>query len=305
MKKLIIAGGSGFLGNGLINYFEKDFEEIVILTRSSKNNFKNVRYVVWDAEHLGDWVKELEYADVIINMCGKSVDCRYTDTNKALIISSRVNSTNAIGKAIEQCQHPPGLWMNAASATIYKHSETEQMSEIKNEYGSGFSVEVCKAWEKAFYSFNSANTRKINLRITMVMGRTGGVFPVLSNLVKKGLGGTMGNGRQMVSWIHIDDLCRMLRWLIENKGTNGNYNLAAPVPITNKDLMSLLRKAYGVSIGLPAFKWMLEIGAFFLRTETELILKSRNVIPARAEKEGFEFLFRDMHTCVKDLIKEK
>ncbi len=298
MKKLIIAGGTGFLGQELTKKFENSFDEIVILSRGKNKISKNVKYLNWDAKAFGNWCNELEGATVVINLCGKSVDCRYTEKNKALIFSSRLKSTKIIGEAIQKCKTPPGLWINGASATIYKHSETEPMTEAAGEIGTGFSIEVCKAWEKVFDDFQLPHTRKVNLRISMVLGKTGGVFPALMNVVKKGIGGAMGKGTQQVSWIHIDDFCNMVKWIIETESVKGIYNSVAPNPVKNKELMQLLRKKAGVKFGLPATAWMLEIGAFFMRTETELILKSRYSYPERALNEGFVF----KHTTIEDCL---
>ncbi len=301
MKKLVIAGGSGFLGDALIHYFNGKFDEYIVLTRSPKKNYANVKHVLWDAKTLGDWSQHLEGADCVINLCGRSVDCRYTDKNKALIFSSRLDSTAILGKAIANCKDAPKVWMNAASATYYRYSEDKVMTEIDGEAGEGFSVEVCKAWEKVFNEALTPNTRKINLRISMVMGKNAGVFPVLRKLTKRFLGGKMGSGTQFVSWIHVEDFCRMVEWLINNKNAAGPYNVAAPHPIRNNDMMKVYRKVLGVPFGLPATEWMLAIGAFFMGTETELVLKSRNVISDRAMKEGFEFKFKTMEECVKNL----
>lgn len=301
MKKLVIAGGSGFLGDALIHYFGNKFDEYIILTRTPHKNTTKVKFVLWDAKNLDDWKQYLEGAECVINLCGRSVDCRYTDENKALIFSSRLDSTAILGKAIAACKNPPKIWMNAASATYYRYSEDKVMTEIDGEVGEGFSVEVCKAWEKVFNEAQTPNTRKINLRISMVMGKNAGVFPVLRKLTKRFLGGKMGSGMQYVSWIHQEDFCRLVEWLINNKNAAGPYNVAAPNPIRNKDMMAIYRKALNISFGLPAAEWMLEIGAFFIKTETELILKSRNVISDRAMKEGFEFKFRTMEECVKNL----
>jgi uncharacterized protein (TIGR01777 family) len=193
------------------------------------------------------------------------------------------------------------VWINGASATIYRHSETEPMTERTGETGSGFSIEVCKAWEKIFDDFKLPATRKVNLRMAMVMGKTGGVFPELMGIVKKGLGGTMGKGTQQVSWIHIDDFCRMVEWSIETKSVQGIYNSVAPKPVSNKALMKQLRKKAEMPFGLPAAAWMLEIGAFFIGTETELILKSRYSYPERALKEGFQFKHQTIESCLSDL----
>lgn len=301
MKKLIIAGGTGFLGKALISKYEYEFDEIVILSRSTNAQLKNVRYLQWDAKSTGSWCTELEGATAIINLCGKSVDCRYTEKNKALIFSSRLDSTQIIGEAILKCINPPKLWINGASATIYAHSEHTRQTELSTEIGSGFSVEVCKAWEKVFNDFTLPNTRKVNLRISMVMGQGGGVFPVLMNMSAKGLGGTMGKGTQQVSWIHIDDFCNLVKWVIDNNDVVGVYNVVAPNPITNKNMMALFRKKVQVKIGLPATEWMLKIGAFFIGTETELILKSRYSYPEKALNEGFSFNYQTFQECLDNL----
>ena len=301
MKKLIIAGGTGFLGKALISKYEHDFDEIIILSRSANTQLKNVRYVQWDAKSFGSWCSELEGATAIINLCGKSVDCRYTEKNKALIFSSRLDSTQIIGEAILKCINPPTLWINGASATIYAHSENKRRTELSTEIGSGFSVEVCKAWENVFNEFTLPNTRKVNLRISMVMGREGGVFPVLMGMTAKGLGGTMGKGTQQVSWVHIDDFCNFVNRVIDRDDVVGVYNVVAPNPITNKNMMALFRKKVHVKIGLPATEWMLKIGAILIGTETELILKSRYSYPEKALSEGFLFKYKTFQECLDNL----
>ncbi|MBA3680610.1 MAG: TIGR01777 family protein [Bacteroidetes bacterium] len=303
MKKIVIAGGSGFLGQALSLHFKNEFDEIIILSRQKNKQNGNIKYLQWDAKTFGDWCAELEGAEAVINLCGKSVDCRYTEKNRKEILASRIDSTKIIGDAIAKCTEPPKLWLNGASATIYRNSLDTPMSESSGEIGSGFSVDVCKAWEKVFDDLKLSNTRKIDLRISLVFGTTGGVLPTLLNVVKKGIGGKMGSGKQQVSWIHINDFCRMISWLIENKTSNGIYNVVAPEPVTNASLMSLLRKKAGVSIGLPATAWMLEIGAFFIRTETELILKSRYIVPERLMKEGFKFRFNTIEDCISAFEK--
>lgn len=301
MKKLVIAGGTGFLGQALIEYFKHNADEVVILTRSMSKTVGPVRYISWDARTRGSWCAELEGATAVINLCGKSVDCRYTEQNKALIFSSRLASTAVIGEAMLRCNVPPQIWINGASATVYRHSETEPMTEREGTFGTGFSVEVCKAWENIFNDYDLPATRKINLRISMVMGNSGGVYPALMNIVRKGLGGTMGKGTQQVSWIHITDFCRMISWCIDHPEVQGVYNAVAPNPVTNKVLMQKLRKKAFIAFGLPATSWMLEIGAFFIRTETELILKSRYSYPERALAEGFTFQCTTIDTCLSEL----
>ena len=301
MKKLIIAGGTGFLGQALIKHFELDYDEIVVLSRSERKTEKKVKYLTWDARSFGSWCNELEGATAIINLCGKSVDCRYTKKNKALIFSSRLESTDIIGRAILKCKTPPLVWINGASATIYRHSETEPMTEATGEIGTGFSIDVCKAWEIMFNKFHLPATRKVNMRISMVMGKTGGVFPALMAVVKKGIGGTMGKGTQQVSWIHIDDFCNMVQWIIGTETVSGVYNSVSPVPVTNAVLMKLLRYKAGVKIGLPATEWMLKIGAFFIGTETELILKSRYSYPEKALNEGVTFKYKTIEEALTGL----
>ena len=301
MNKLILAGGTGFLGQAIIRRFRSSFSEIVVLSRGRERTDKNVRYLHWDGKTPGKWTEEMDGCDVLINLTGKSVDCRYTEENKAEIISSRVNATKVLGEAVKNAQDPPKIWMNAASATIYRHAEDTVQDEFSGEIGEGFSVNVCQVWEKAFTDVFLTKTKKITLRISMVMGKGGGVFPVMSKLVRAGLGGKMGDGKQFISWIHEEDFLRILEWFIAQEIKEGAYNIAAPEPVRNKDFMRLMREHLHVRIGLPASAWMLEIGALFIRTETELILKSRRVAPTRLLKEGFEFRFPDADSAIKDL----
>lgn len=304
IKKLILAGGTGFLGQAIINRFNRKEMQIIVFSRGKTHEENNVQYIHWDGKTIGEWAKELEGADVLINLTGKSVDCRYTEKNKAEIISSRVNATRILGEAINKTRNPPKVWLNAASATIYRHSEDKSMDEFTGEIGTGFSVGVCLAWEKSFNEIINPETRKIAMRISMVMGKKGGVFPVLSKLVNAGLGGKMGTGKQFVSWIHEEDFLNALEWLINNEKAEGAYNFAAPDPIPNKEFMSLLRKKLNVKIGLPSTKWMMEIGAFFIRTETELILKSRKVVPGRLLKEGFVFKYPTAEQALTNLLEK-
>lgn len=302
MNKLIIAGGTGFLGDALVHHYS-DVKEIVVLTRGATRQMNNVRYVKWDGVTLGGWEKELENADALINLTGKSVDCRYTEANKAEIVSSRVNATRILVKAVNNCQCPPKVWLNAASATIYRAAEDRAMDEYTGEMGSGFSVEVCKSWEAAFTREETPRTRKVILRISMILGKGGGVIPVLSKLTKLGLGGTMGSGKQYISWMHEHDFVKAVDWLIQNEKAEGAYNMAAPDPLPNKEFMKRMRSLLHRSIGLPATAWMLEIGALFLRTETELVLKSRRVMPARLLKEGFVFDYPTTEGALRNLLQ--
>lgn len=306
--KIILAGGSGFIGQALINHWKDRPVEVVVLSRKAYTAHDRVRYVVWDGETSGTWVTELDGADVLINLAGKSVDCRYTEHNKHLILRSRIDSTTVLGEAIRRANNPPRLWINSASATIYRHAPDRQMDELTgdlndNQPSHKFSMDVCKAWEHAFWAADVPDSvRKVALRMAIVLGREGGVLPVLKRLTRLGLGGTMGRGDQFMSWLHERDLTRMIDFIIENDRIEGTYNGSAPNPIRNRDFMALIRRALGVPIGLPATEWMLEIGAFFLRTETELVLKSRNVVPKKLLDSGFQFSFPHAKDAVLDLV---
>lgn len=302
LNKLILAGGTGFLGQAIIDKFNNSGTQIIVLTRGPERQEKQITYLNWDGKTLGKWAEALDGANVLINLTGKSVDCRYTEKNKAEIISSRVDATRVLALAINKANHPPAVWLNCASATIYRYTEDKPMDELTGEIGSGFSVEVCKKWEASFAESLTPETKKIALRISMVLGKGGGVLPVLKKLVNVGLGGTMGSGNQYISWIHEEDFINVLMWLIENENAKGCYNLAAPQPVRNIDFMKTFRQILNKKIGLPATKWMLEIGAFFLRTETELVLKSRRVVPTRLLSEGFTFQYPQMEKALKNLL---
>jgi uncharacterized protein (TIGR01777 family) len=305
-KRIILAGGSGFLGNALAKRFCERGNEVVVLTRSPRVRTDGVKEVVWDGKALGDWVKFVDGAEVVVNLAGRSVDCRYAEANRRVIIASRVDSTRVLGEAMAGCARPPRVWLNSSSATIYRHTfdramdengETGATPEAKDE----FSIEVIRQWEHALDEARSPATRKVALRITLVLGEDGGVFPMLRRLARFGLGGRMGSGKQFVSWIHIEDFCRAVEWLIARDDLRGPVNLAAPNPLPNREMMRLLRAACRAPSGLPATEWMLEVGAFFLRTETELILKSRRVVPGRLLASGFQFQFPKLEEALRDI----
>ena len=260
------------------------------------------RSVPWDGKNAGPWIDELDGADVVINLPGRSVNCRYNEKNRREILESRVDSVRAIGNAIKKVKRPPNVWLQAATATIYAHrfdSPNDEFSGIigGNEPGSPetwrFSIDVAKAWEAAVEAVGPLpNTRVIVMRSAMTMSPDrGGIFATLLGLVRLGLGGKAGNGRQFVSWIHEDDFVRVIKWFIDRQDLAGVVNVCSPNPLPNAEFMRELRRAWGMLIGLPAATWMLEIGAVFIRTETELILKSRRVVPARLLQHGFEFRF--------------
>ena len=304
--RIILAGGSGLLGQLLARRFRARGDDVVVLTRHPQTG-RGAREMAWDGATIGPWASEVEGAAAVINLAGRSVDCRYHERNRRLIWDSRVNSTRVLGEAIARCVVPPPVWLNASTATIYKHSLDRPMDEATGTIGAtpeakdGFSVAVAQAWEQTLDAAAAPATRKVALRVAMVLGRDGGVLPVLRRLVRLGLGGSMAGGRQFMSWIHEDDFGRAIEWLLEHDDMAGPVNLAAPEPLPNAEFMRQLRAACGVPFGLPAARWMLEAGAVFLRTETELILKSRRVVPGRLTAAGFAFRHPQLADALADL----
>jgi uncharacterized protein (TIGR01777 family) len=303
MKKLIIAGGTGFLGGVLTEHFSPSFDEIVLLSRKPKPTKDKIRTVVWDAKSLGPWHTELDGATVLINMTGRSVDCRYTTKNKADILHSRVDATLVLGMAIAKIKNPPTTWLNSSTATIYRHSTDVLMDEEHGEIGCGFSVDVATAWEKAFFNSPTPNTRKVALRTSIVLGKNGGALLPIKRLTQLGLGGKQGNGKQKFSWIHEIDFAQSIAFILDHASLEGPINIVAPSPSTNSKLMKLMRNYLQIPFGLPASKGLLEIGARIIRTETELILKSRNVIPTRLLDAGYSFSYCTLETALKNLLK--
>lgn len=297
--KIIIAAGTGFLGKNLEEYFTQKGEQVYILTRNPKR--KNE--IFWDAKTLGEWKNSLENSDVLINLAGKSVDCRYTDKNKKEIYSSRIESTKVLQQAVDLCTNKPKIWLNASSATIYIHSEKQLNTEQNGIIGDDFSMNICKSWESEFFRFKTQHVRKAALRTSIVLGNNGGAFPKLKMLTKTGLGGKQGRGDQKISWIHIDDFCRAVELIIKNENLTGEINITAPDPVSNNDFMRILRKEMKVPFGLNTAVWQLEIASAVMGTETELLLKSRNVYPEILIKNGFSFNYRDVEKAFKDLIK--
>jgi uncharacterized protein (TIGR01777 family) len=302
MNKIVIAAGTGFLGQVLANYFKNTAAEIVILTRGKSAYRDGVKYVSWNATTFTGWEIELEDADVLINLAGKSVDCRYTDANKREIYDSRINSTSVLNLAVQMCRNPPKDWLNSSTATIYRHSTDKQMDEYTGEIGDNFSMNIAKSWEQTFFEIDTPKTKKTALRTSIVIGKKGGAFLPLKNLTKMGFGGKQGNGRQFVSWIHELDFARAIDFIIQNQMV-GPVNVVAPQPIRNADFMAQLRQALHVPGGFPISKGMLEFGARIIGTETELVLKSRNVIPKRLLENGFQFTFTEPLDAFKNLVK--
>jgi len=313
-KKIVIAGGSGFIGQELTNYFGVD-NEIIILTRELQHHktnafgenhvssevLKNTRYVKWDGKTTGAWVNELNGAAVLINLAGKTVNCRYNEKNKKEIFDSRTETVKILGAAIQMVSQPPQLWINAASATIYPHATNAPRDENFTAFAGDFSVQVCQLWEKTFYEQQTPATRKVALRMAITLG-AGGVMTLYFNLLKFGLGGPQGSGKQMYSWVHVTDTCRMMEWIYEHTALEGTFNCVSPNAVTNAVFMQTLRKQTGHIIGLPAFSWMLAIGARLIGTEPELVLKSRWVLPTKIVQSGFSFQYPDIEMAFKEII---
>lgn len=276
--RIVISGGSGFLGTVLANFFEAQGTEVVILTRNPKARRASCREVTWDGTSVGDWRKELEGARALINLAGVSVNCRYHSRNRKRLLNSRLNSTRVLGEAIARCNKPPPVWLNSSTATIYKHTfgpAWDEAGEIGGcvEAKDIFSVHIATEWERVFNEARTPHTRKVALRSAMVLGHgKNSVLPNLRRLAKLGLGGSLAGGRQFVSWIHQEDFCNAVEWVIEHDTLSGPVNLAAPNPVTNAEFMAAIRKVCRAPFGLPASRWMLEVGAFVLRTETELLI---------------------------------
>ena len=311
--KIVIPGGSGQIGTLLSRAFHAAGHEVVVLSRQPRR--ADWRTAEWDAETPDDWTAELEGADAVINLAGRSVNCRYTAENRRLIMESRVKSTRIVGEAIAQASHPPRVWLQASTATLYAHRYDAPNDEATGLIGGSepkapstwrFSVDVARAWEQALNDSVTPRTRKVLMRSAMIMSPDrGGIFDTLLNLVRLGLGGRVGDGRQYVSWIHDQDFVRAVSWLIEHEELAGVVNLASPNPLPYAAFMRTLRSAWGMPVGLPATRWMVEIGTFLLRTESELVLKSRRVIPGRLLQAGFTFQYPTWKEAALDLCQRR
>jgi uncharacterized protein len=309
--KIVIPGGSGQVGTILARAFHDEGHDVAVLSR--RPVARPWRVVAWDGVTVGPWLDELDGCDMVINMAGRSVNCRYNSINRTEILDSRVLSTRVIGRAISQSIDPPRLWLQASTATIYAHRYDRANDERTGEIGGNepgvpatwkFSIDVALAWEHEFNEAAAARTRKVALRSAIVMSpQRGGTFDTLLALVRRGLGGPAGDGRQFVSWIHDVDFIEAVRWLIAHDDVDGVVNIASPNPLPNAEFMRALRAVAGVSVGLAASRWMLEIGARFMRTETELILKSRRVVPGKLLEHGFTFQHPHWADAAADLYR--
>jgi uncharacterized protein (TIGR01777 family) len=310
--RVVIPGGSGQLGQILAAHLHGKGDDVTVIARNPDPRVP-WRSIVWDGRTLGPWATAFDGADLVINLAGRSVNCRYTAENSRIIKESRTETTRLVGQAIANATRPPPLWMNASTATIYRHTFDRAMDEATGELGGNepdaprtwrFSIDVAKSWEDAFFEAVAPQTRKIALRCAIVMGpQRGGTFDILLGLVRRGLGGTMGSGKQFFSWVHDADLCRSIDFLVARDYLDGIVNISAPNPLPNREFMRILREAWGARIGLPATEWMIEVGTFFMRSESELVLKSRRVIPTRLLEAGFAFEFRNWPEAAADLTR--
>jgi uncharacterized protein (TIGR01777 family) len=311
-RRVVLAGGFGQVGRVLARHFHSLGDSVVVLTRKPID--EPCQCTKWDGVTIGPWIEALNNADLVINLAGRSVNCRYNSRNRREILESRLKSTEILGRAIQQVPHPPRLWLNASTATIYRHALDRPMDEFTGEIDIvqpnapstwNFSIEVATRWEGTFFKPDTPRTRKVAMRSAMVMSPDrGGIFDTLLALVRFGLGGSSGSGKQFVSWIHEADFVNAIEFLIGYEKMMGCVNLASPHPLPNAQFMRVIREAWGIDLGLPATDWTLEIGAIFLRTETELILKSRRVVPGRLLQSGFSFQFPEWPAAAKQLVDQ-
>lgn len=308
--RIVIPGGNGQVGRLLARHFHAQGHSVTVLSRHPHSAPWSV--VAWDGRTSGLWMKVLEGADACINLAGRSVNCRYTSANRSRMYESRIVSTSLLNQVISSLQHPPRVWLNASTATIYRHALDRPMDEATGELGGGepgaprrwdFSIHIAKDWEEAFFATSTPATRKVALRSAIIFHPDpGSPFALLSRLVRLGLGGASGSGRQFVSWIHDADFLRAVDLLLNDDSWSGVVNIAAPNPLPNREFMRALRRAWVMPFGLPATSWMIEAAAPFLRTESELVLKSRRVLPGRLLAAGFPFQFPEWHAAASDLV---
>ena len=312
--RIVIPGGTGQVGTVLARAFHGAGHEVIVLSRRPQPEVWGV--IAWDGRTLGDWANVIDGSDVVVNLTGRSVNCRYTPANRRELLESRILSTRVIGRAIDGARQPPAVWLQASTATIYAHRYDAANDEGSGIIGGGepdvprtwaFSIDVARAWERTFAEAATPRTRKIALRSAMTMTPhpgANGIFDTLMWLVRNGLGGSAGDGRQFMSWVHHRDFVRSLLWLIERDDIAGVVNISSPYPLPNAEFMRILREVAGQRFGLPATKLMLEAGAVFLRTQMSLILKSRRVVPGRLLASGFTFDYPHWADAARDLYEE-
>lgn len=301
MKKVIIAGGTGFIGKYLSKYFLKKGFEVVILSRGKSKTENQIRYVNWDGKNLSEWKNELENSFLLINLSGKSVAVRHTPKNKKEVLNSRIDSTKVLNEAVSLCKNPPKYWLNSSGATIYKTSFSESRDEYFTEKEDEFLTDIILAWEEEFFKNPNPKIKKLALRTSVVLGKSGDTFEKLNTLSKFGLGGKQGSGKQIMSWIHIEDFARIIEFSIE-KNIEGFVNMASPNPVPNSEMMRAFRKANNIPFGVPTPEFLLKIGTKIIGIEPDFVLKSYNVISKRLEENGFEFKFPTIDKALENLI---
>ncbi|WP_320537424.1 TIGR01777 family oxidoreductase [Pseudarthrobacter sp. IC2-21] len=298
-QTVVLAGASGFIGRYLRARFERDGWAVRTIGRRVTTG--TATSAGWNDD--GAIARVLDGTDLLVNLAGRSVHCRYNARNKAAILDSRVATTAALGRALARCQAPPSCWLNASTGTIYRHADDRPQAEADGELGSGFSVDVARAWEAALAAADTPGTRKIPLRIAIVLGPGGGALRPFATLARLGLGGHMGPGGQKFSWIHVEDLYRAVRFLHARTDISGPVNVASPDVVGNRELMRLVRRAYGARLGIPTPEWLLRLGAVLIRTETELVLKSRWVQPQKLIDAGFIFRQPELGRALLSITK--
>ena len=316
-RRVVIAGASGFIGQYLARAFSADGDSVAMIGRSASGARWGNTAAITDL---------LDGADVLINLAGKSVNCRYNAANRAEIMRSRIDTTRELAAAIRDCDTPPPLWINASTATIYRHSEDRPMTESTGELGTGFSANIATSWEREFFKASLPRTRRIALRMAIVLGDGSAMIPLIM-LTRFGLGGPQRDGRwfstlerrregtfhqfrarggrQKFSWVHIEDVLGSIRFLIGRDGIDGIVNVSSPNPTDNRTFMKTLRSVLHVPFGLPAFRWMLELGSAAIRTETELVLKSRWVIPERLVSDGYQFAYPELEPALSQIVASR
>ena len=301
MRKIVVPGGSGFLGKSLRRFLPENSWEMVVLSRNPGPGGPALREAAWDGRNIGEWAQHLEGASAVVNLAGKSINCRFTPENRAAILSSRIDAVKAVGEAVRRCSSPPRVWIQAAAVGFYGDAG-DRVCEEASGPGQGFFPEICQAWEGAFLREELPTTQKVILRIGPVLGRGGGALEKLSGLARRGLGGAVGSGNQWLSWIHADDLNRMIGWALESPEVEGAYNAVAPHPATNRDFMGSLRRALGVRFGLPAPAFAVKLGSRFLGVDPSLALEGQRCRPARSLSQGFGFEHPDLPEALENLL---
>jgi uncharacterized protein (TIGR01777 family) len=303
VKTIILAGGSGFLGQSAAVFFKDKGYAVTILSRQPGRSADGIDYVQWDGKNSGPWEKTMEGADAVINFTGKSVNCIYNDANKAEIIASRIDSVKAIANAINKAAHPPALLIQAASLAIY--GNTKDICTESAPHGEGFSVEVCEQWEEAFFKHHTPS-RKVLLRIGFALGKDGGALEPLVKLTNYYLGGTIGKGDQYISWLHVDDLNSMYEFMMDHPETEGIFNATGPKAVTNMEFMQTLRQVMHRPFGLPAPEFMVKIGArYLMKADASLALTGRNCIPEKLNAHGFKFKHTNLKDTLETLVAEQ